>query len=329
MDTITQHVSFKQGEIDFESKTIEYAPDGLHRITPRVDGVGRQLTLAINADIANKLNQDLQARIKAAEKGDASRPFIDFDHQGGRAAGIPKRIYWDDGIRMELEWTRAGKEAIQEREYSYFSPELMLNMKDETIAGLPQVGSIGSLVNAPAFQKIERLAAASSNPQPQPTPKMDELKEALAKLAAAEAKLATSEQEVATLTASLEQVTAERDEVKGKFEKLEASHADLTESANKLQEKADEARKAKITAAVEAKAIPEDNREAIVNACIAAEDDGESILAAFSAPQPGGHKPLDKNANKKVDDKKVKQTGLARLAAGIDKNLVEKGLKNG
>lgn len=317
------HLNFANQSIDFKSKTIEFAPEGIHQINPGVAGGGSvTIEVAVNSGLAEKLNADLQQRIKTAEEGNASRPFIDFDHKGGRAAGIPTRFYWEDGIRLELEWTKAGQDAIEGREYSYFSPELMFNRETKEIRGLPQLGSIGSLVNTPAFQKIERLAAASSH-KPKPTPDMDpELEKVKAQLAAAEAQLVNSQKDNTRLQAELDSTTAERDEVKGKFEKLEADHKDLTDSSDKLQAAADEARKAKIEAAVEAKGIKEENREDIVKACLASDDDGEKILAAFEAPKPKGHPPLDKS---KKQEKKVEPTGFAKLTASISENL--KGLK--
>jgi hypothetical protein len=87
------------------------------------------------------------------------RPYVDFDHVGGAAAALPKRFYWtDEGVMLELDWTNAGKTAVSGRDYSYFSPTFLLDESGDP-AGLPQAGSIGSLVNNPAFRSIRRIAA--------------------------------------------------------------------------------------------------------------------------------------------------------------------------
>jgi phage I-like protein len=68
----------------------------------------------------------LQRLLAEARERKRSRPFIDFDHQGKEAAAIPVKFIWDEGIRLEVEWTSAGREAIAGRTYSYFSPEFIL-----------------------------------------------------------------------------------------------------------------------------------------------------------------------------------------------------------
>ena len=37
------------------------------------------------------------------DAGEASKPFLDFDHEGKRAAAYPRRFFWKDGLRLELE----------------------------------------------------------------------------------------------------------------------------------------------------------------------------------------------------------------------------------
>jgi phage I-like protein len=45
---------------------------------------------------------------------------------------------------LELEWTRSGKEAIEDRDYSYFSL-MFLADKEGRPVGLPAAGAIGAL----------------------------------------------------------------------------------------------------------------------------------------------------------------------------------------
>lgn len=296
------------------NKSIQYAPPGKHHIFPRVhsdkyDGNG--VTIEINADTAEMLDKQLQEWLIKAERGIVSRPFIDFDHEGKAAAAIPKKFYWENGLRLELEWTQSGKDGIEGRNYSYFSPELMFNLEDGAITGLPYSGSIGSLVNTPAFQNIERLAAASTKPKQNPTIMDDKTQE---KLVAAEAKLVNFEKEVATLKASLESVTKERDDAVKEWETTDAALKTEQEKIVTLEASLSEVRKGKIKAAIEAKGIKEENREAVLAACLTQEDDGAKLLAAYEAPRSGGIPPLDKN---KKQDGQTEVKGLARVSAAF------------
>jgi len=103
----------------------------------------------------------LQEQLAKSALGERSRPYVDFDHSGGEAAAIPVRFFWSDGIRLAVDWTSAGASALRGRTYSYFSPEFHIGETGHPSA-LPEVGSIGSLVNTPAFQSIEKLSAASA-----------------------------------------------------------------------------------------------------------------------------------------------------------------------
>jgi phage I-like protein len=293
----------KRGPVSLETNSLEYAPNGVHTITATANGEPAVLTVDINEGIVEGLNGQLEQWIEAAERGEASRPFVDFDHSGNAAAAIPKKFYWENGLRLSVEWTQAGKEAIEGRNYSYFSPELMIDRETGTITGLPPHGSIGSLVNAPAFQQIERLAAASHN-QKQKN-KMDEVKELQEKLTAAEAKLSDSEKENEKLQASVESVSAERDE---SVQKIEA-----------LNERVENLRKEKIEASIAAKNINEDSRPALLEACLKADDDGAAILGAFSAPKIDGIDPIKKEEKKAV--KTEEKVGLSRLTASIAESL--------
>jgi len=75
------------------------------------------------------------------------KAFYRFDHEGKAASAIPRRFYWDNGIRGEVEWTQAGRNALSGGDYSYFSPEFLIDAKK------------GALFNTPAFQTIERVSA--------------------------------------------------------------------------------------------------------------------------------------------------------------------------
>ena len=270
--------------ISIETKSIQYAPAGSNTIYPSVDGKPAKVTLSINEPLAQKLDAQLQAWLSEAESGLLSRPYVDFDHDGKTAAAIPKRFFWEDGLRLEIEWTQAGKDAVEGKNYSYFSPEILIDKKTKEVIGLPPFGAIGTLTNAPAFQTIERLAAASSKHQLNPDNMEKEIQE---KLIAAEAKLATREEKIATLQASLESVEKERDEVIEERDSLVTERDELKETNATLQASADEVREEKIAAQIEAKGI-KDEKGAILKACLSSEDDGGRIARQFGSSQVKG-----------------------------------------
>lgn len=155
--------------------SIEWMPAGSHNIDAWVNGYPGSLTVTTSeADVAG-LDAQLQARLQASESGKASRPFIDFDHRGERAAGIPKKFFWENGIRCEIDWTAAGKAALEGREYAYFSPEAYLDDGGHPV-GIAATGPIGGLVNTPAFQTIQKLSASQAE---QPKENMNMLLKAL------------------------------------------------------------------------------------------------------------------------------------------------------
>jgi hypothetical protein len=298
--------------IDLSKKSIEYAPAGTHKIFAKLNHEPGSIDAVIEAEAAEILNAKLQAWLEEAESGKVSRPFIDFDHEGKIAAALPKRFYWDNGLRLEVEWTEAGRQAIEGRNYSYFSPEVFMDRKTGKIVGLPPIGPIGALTNTPAFQTIQRLAAASPN-LTNKTNQMD-IKELQDKLDAANGKLAVLEADLTKLQASFAESETKAKGFSEELEKVTAERDELNNTNAKLQASAEEIRKEKISAQIEAKGIKEENREAVLAACLTQEDDGAKLLAAYEAPRSGGIPPLDKN--KAIKDE-PKATGLARVAAAF------------
>jgi phage I-like protein len=142
---------------------IVYIPEGDHAITPTIDGKPGKVTVSLppsrGAAIAAKLQRDLVSR-----NSENVRPILDFDHRGsGSAAAIPGAFSYRPGIGIVLaiDWTNAGRSAIEGRDFSYFSPTFLLD-DDGTPGGLPTRGPIGSLVNNPAFRQMPRIAASDT-----------------------------------------------------------------------------------------------------------------------------------------------------------------------
>lgn len=162
MNTITASFSLPSFE-GAAPAAIVFFPKGLHTVTATKDG--KPFTVSVNGtvDLAGVLNAQLQSARNAAMTGTASRPFIDFGHKRDAAAAIPTEIFWDEdkGVMCSLEWTKSGKEAIEGKDFSYFSPEFLPDRDNGAILRVP--GPIGGLVNTPAFQSIGPIAANLNN----------------------------------------------------------------------------------------------------------------------------------------------------------------------
>lgn len=113
-------------------------------------------------EACERLNADLQEVIAASQSGNRARPVILFDHKPGAAAAVPTGFEWDDkrGILLKVDWTQAGREAIEGGNYGYISPAFRLAKGSDQITGLQPGVEVGSLVNDPAFQRNECIAAA-------------------------------------------------------------------------------------------------------------------------------------------------------------------------
>jgi hypothetical protein len=138
---------------------VMYMPAGRSTIEAKVSGEPKEIEVNVTAQTAELLQADLEKLLARHV-----RPYIDFDHQGGAAAAIPKRFRWVParGVFLELEWTRSGKTSFEGRDYSYFSPTFQIGL-DRHPSGLPDNGAIGALVNNPAFRDMQRIAAAHSS----------------------------------------------------------------------------------------------------------------------------------------------------------------------
>lgn len=143
--------------------SIVFLPEGKHQIFATLNGKPSRSTVRVEAArgpaIAARLQQDLARRQSANV-----RPWVDFLHAGGAAAALPKAFRYEPGrgVVLEVEWTDAGRRAIEGRDFSYFSPCFYLADDSEEPEGLPEKGAIGALVNEPAFREIPRIAAADA-----------------------------------------------------------------------------------------------------------------------------------------------------------------------
>lgn len=288
--------------------SIEWMPAGRHLVYCTRDDEHAEVEIEATEADAAKLNEQLQAARKLADEGKASRPFIDFDHEGGEAAAIPVEFFWQDGIRVRVEWTKAGAEAVQGRVYSYFSPEFFAD-KSGRVTAIPEVGPIGALVNTPAFQRIERLAANLSTTNSEH--KMQEIAKALGlPETATEAEILAK---IAELTGAASTANDSKDE-------LIAAKAALAELETKLAASIKAAALAEVERHAAMYEVPESVRPVIADAIAKDADAGRKILAGFQAKK---HTPGSPPFKASQENKGDQLTGRARASAALMAKLAK------
>ena len=292
---------------------IVYIPEGVHNITPSVDGVAKNVTVNMTAENGQGIAEIMQASLTERLEQNV-RPYFDFDHNDtGPAAALPKRFYYEEGkgLMMELEWTGSGKQAIDARDYSYFSPTFHLG-DDGVPVGLPSTGPAGSLVNEPAFRNIPRIAAAFADQPNKTTIPMSELITCglLTEAEGGSVELATKRVEALKVEAA-------------KVEALQSSLDETTEKLEAAEAKLQESKEASAASVIEA---------AIADGRIAAKDDvtqdfwkqqvvanGDSAIAALNAvPKMGGDITEAKvKASAEAKETPVELHGTALVAAAL------------
>ncbi|WP_193215175.1 hypothetical protein, partial [Luteolibacter marinus] len=100
---------------------IVYLPEGEHRITPFVDGKAKAVTVKVPAARGAEIAASLQAALEKRQQANV-RPWFDFEHKGGVASALPSAFRYEPGkgIMAAVEWTGAGRTAIEGKDFSYF-----------------------------------------------------------------------------------------------------------------------------------------------------------------------------------------------------------------
>jgi phage I-like protein len=143
---------------------IQYMPPGRHRIRASQGGKPVSVEVAVSAATAAVLQTFLAAKMTAAAEGREDRPFFDFNHEDREASAWPTEFYWagDDpqsgGVRARLEWSDAGKRAVEGRTFRRFSPTFHLDASGHVTGS--EI-NMGGLVNRAAFKRIAPLFAAA------------------------------------------------------------------------------------------------------------------------------------------------------------------------
>jgi len=141
---------------------LQYMPPGTHRINASRSGKPVSLDIKVDASTAETLNAFLQAQLAKATEGKDDRPFFDFNHEDREAAAWPTEFYWagDDlktgGVRAKIEWSGAGKTAVQDKTFRRFSPTFIPDNEGKVIGSET---NMGGLVNRAAFKSIQPLFA--------------------------------------------------------------------------------------------------------------------------------------------------------------------------
>lgn len=154
---------------------IVYIPEGVHVITPWVNGKPKEITVKVPAEKGESITAVLQAAL--ADRWTKSvRPWFDFEHKAGPASAHPKSFRYEKGkgIMCKLEWTGTGRKAIEGKDYSYLSPTFLMD-DDGTPSGLPSRGPLAGILNEPAFREIPRIAASDAASEQEPSNTMSKL----------------------------------------------------------------------------------------------------------------------------------------------------------
>ena len=140
-------------------------PAGQHSICATVNGKPGRRLVTVDREACDRLQADLAEHLRASAAGEKARPMLMFDHTAGNAAAKPLGFEWDDqrGILLRVEWTKAGREAVEGGNYGYISPAFRLARGTGEIMGLAGGVEVGSLVNDPAFERNECIAAARAD----------------------------------------------------------------------------------------------------------------------------------------------------------------------
>ncbi|MEN6628165.1 MAG: phage protease [Sulfuricella sp.] len=279
--------------------SIEWMPAGKHVICCSRNGEPAEIEVQVDESIVAVLNEQLQAARALADSGKASRPYIDFDHASGEAAAIPREFFWQDGIRLRVEWTTAGAAAVSGRVYSYFSPEFFTD-KARNVTAIPSVGPIGSLVNTPAFQAIERIAASLTAQN-----NMIEIAKALGlPETATEAEILAKIAELLGTASTVAAATAEASTLKAALAEKEAAMMALIRASAK----------AEVERHAASAEIPDAIRPILVDSIVKNAEEGRKILAAFKpAPKAPGKPPF------KAEHNNPPLFGMARALAAAKK----------
>jgi phage I-like protein len=222
-------------------REIMYMPGGVQEISASRGGkTAVQAKLSVTPEAAGVLNAALQAHNTASRQ----RPYFDFNHEDREASAWPTGFRWSDtpepGIYASVEWSTAGRSAIEGKSYRAFSPRFYEDQSTKPwgIEGAPL--NMGGLVNKPAFKKILPLwAKAGAQDNPAPSEHDERTHMTPEQLAALQARLTQLEQENTALKAAAASqdnkaaIEAKDAEIATMRQQLDAANAAVTAQRTK------------------------------------------------------------------------------------------------
>ena len=145
---------------------IPYMPGGIHQITPSQNNKAVTVTVKVDAQSAKELQLQLETLIEAGK-----RPYFSIgenSHKSDIAAFRPTQFFWatrrdvtgamKTGVWCKGEWTRAGREAVEGKDFNAFSPTFFVDAvrndpsRPAKVVCEPDANpNMGALVNDPAF----------------------------------------------------------------------------------------------------------------------------------------------------------------------------------
>jgi len=302
-----------------EDNVLMYMPAGMNTLTPSQNGKPVTVTVIIDAKTAATVQRQYELLCAAGK-----RPYFSVgpdSHKSSIAAFWPRRFFWDkrvdatgslaEGVWVEGEWSKSGREAVEGRDFRSFSPTFFVDeVKDDptdparVICVADARPNMGALENDPAFANIspltcrnasgegfsasgrERAGVPASSQRSDGDKTMTATKETLAELQARKTKL---EKDVGALEAKSDAVSKAD---------LRAAQAEIREinaliSAAEINERAD---------AIEAKELTRRTADA---------DHAVECMVAS-----GKIKPREDDVKKKYRDRFINDPGLIELLAG-------------
>jgi hypothetical protein len=145
---------------------IQWMPPGPHEIVPTVNGKPTPVTITVDQVLAQRMISDFGRLRSEYLAGAGDEPFIDFAHRNQDAAGHPTELYWagsdpkTGGIRAKVTWTKAARAALEDKQFTRFSPQWAVDLKTGAPIGLSP--NMGGLVNHAAFSTIQRVRAGAA-----------------------------------------------------------------------------------------------------------------------------------------------------------------------
>lgn len=297
---------------------IVYIPEGVHTIRPTVDGKAQTITIKMEADQGERIAASFQDQLSKIQAGNV-RPFMDFDHKEGPASGLPKRFFYEKGkgLMLEVEWTGKGRQAIEGKDYSYFSPTFYKD--DEGVpSGIPERGPLGSLVNSPAFRDIPRVAASEAKT------KSEEKTMSKIILAALNINAADANAEESAI-AKIDAMKKQKADLEEKIKSMETEYGAMKKKAEAAEAKVAAANKARAESLVKAavadgRLAPKDEEKQTKfrDKIEAGDTFAEEILAGLPKTHQGLTQPLVKSGQDKIEGAEARvQAAQAKARAEL------------